>query len=43
MRFRVGYLGWVPHPAFLETAAGIPELEVVRIPSSRGDRESGWT
>ena len=32
MRFRVGYLGWVPHPAFLETAAGIPELEVVRIP-----------
>jgi D-3-phosphoglycerate dehydrogenase len=31
-RFRVGYLGWVPHPAFLETAAGIPELEVVRIP-----------
>jgi len=31
-RFRVGYLGWVPHPAFLETAAGIPELDVLRIP-----------
>ncbi|MDB5373380.1 MAG: D-3-phosphoglycerate dehydrogenase [Belnapia sp.] len=31
-RFRVGYLSYVPHPSFLETAARHPELEVVRIP-----------
>ena len=30
-RFRVGYVGWVPHPAFLETAAQDPELEIVPI------------
>lgn len=39
MRFRVGYLGWVPHPAFLETAAGIPELEVLRIPLDAPEAE----
>ena len=32
MRFRVGYVGWVPHPAFLETAAQDPALEIVKIP-----------
>lgn len=31
-RFRVGYLSYVPHPSFLETAARQPALEVVRIP-----------
>lgn len=31
-RFRVGYVSHVPHPAFLETAAEEPLLEVVRIP-----------
>jgi D-3-phosphoglycerate dehydrogenase len=31
-RFRVGYLSYVPHPSFLETAAMHPEMEVVRIP-----------
>ncbi len=31
-RFRVGYLSYVPHPSFLETAALHPEMEVVRIP-----------
>lgn len=30
--FRVGYLSHVPHPAFLETAARHPEMQVVRIP-----------
>ncbi len=30
-RFRVGYVGWVPHPAFLETAALDPKLEIVPI------------
>jgi D-3-phosphoglycerate dehydrogenase len=39
MRFRVGYLGWVPHPAFLETASGIPELEVLRIPLDAPEEE----
>ena len=32
VRFRVGYVGWVPHPAFLETAALDPALEIVAIP-----------
>ncbi len=32
VRFRVGYVGWVPHPAFLETAAKDPSLEIVHIP-----------
>ena len=32
VRFRVGYVGWVPHPAFLETAAQDPALEIVPIP-----------
>lgn len=31
-RFRVGYLSHVPHRSFLDTAAGLPALEVVRIP-----------
>jgi len=31
-RFRVGYVSHVPHPAFLETAAQEPLLDVVRIP-----------
>ncbi len=31
-RLRVGYVGWVPHPAFLETAAADPALEIVKIP-----------
>ena len=30
-RFRVGYIGWVPHPAFLETASQDPDLEIVQI------------
>lgn len=30
-RFRVGYVGWVPHPAFLETASQDPDLEIVPI------------
>ncbi len=38
-RFRVGYLGWVPHPAFLETAATIPELDVLRIPLEGSEAE----
>lgn len=29
--FRVGYIDYVPHPAFLETAAEDPALEIVRI------------
>jgi len=33
-RFRVGYVGWVPHPAFLETAAQDLALEIVHIPMS---------
>lgn len=32
MRLRVGYIGWVPHPAFLETAAQDPALDIVPIP-----------
>lgn len=31
-RFRVGYLSYVPHQSFLDTAAKEPLLEVVRIP-----------
>ncbi|MCS6890121.1 MAG: NAD(P)-dependent oxidoreductase [Rhodovarius sp.] len=31
-RFRIGYVGWVPHRAFLETVARDPRLEVVAIP-----------
>lgn len=31
-RFRVGYIGWVPHRAFLETAARDQRLEIVPIP-----------
>ena len=31
-RFRVGYLSYVPHQSFLDTAAAQPSLEVVRIP-----------
>jgi D-3-phosphoglycerate dehydrogenase len=31
-RFRVGYLSHVPHRSFLDTAADLPSLEVVRIP-----------
>ncbi|MCB4820978.1 NAD(P)-dependent oxidoreductase [Roseicella aerolata] len=31
-RFRVGYLSYVPHQSFLDTAAQHPELEIIRIP-----------
>ena len=31
-KFRIGYVGFVPHPNFLETAARDPGLEVVHIP-----------
>jgi D-3-phosphoglycerate dehydrogenase len=31
-RLRVGYVGWVPHPQFLETAGADPALEIVKIP-----------
>jgi len=31
-RFRVGYVGWVPHPNFLATAAQDPHLELLEIP-----------
>jgi len=34
-RFRVGYLSYVPHRSFLDTAAAQPALEVVRIPLDR--------
>ncbi len=31
-KFRIGYVGFVPHPNFLETCAKDPALEVVHIP-----------
>lgn len=31
-RFRVGHVGWVPHPNFLATAALDPHLEILAIP-----------
>jgi len=31
-KFRIGYIGFVPHPNFLATAAQDPALEVVHIP-----------
>ena len=31
-KFRIGYVGYVPHPNFLATAAKDPALEVVHIP-----------
>ncbi|MBS7789026.1 3-phosphoglycerate dehydrogenase [Roseococcus sp. SDR] len=31
-RFRIGYVGFVPHPNFLATAAQDPALEIVHIP-----------
>ncbi|WP_207536683.1 hydroxyacid dehydrogenase [Sabulicella rubraurantiaca] len=30
--FRIGYVGFVPHPAFLETCAEDPRLEIIRVP-----------
>ncbi len=38
-RFRIGYLSHVPHPAFLETAARDPVLELLRIPLDQPDAE----
>ena len=31
-KFRIGYVGFVPHPNFLATAAQDPALEIVHIP-----------
>lgn len=33
--FRVGYIDYVPHPAFLEKAGADPALEIVRIPANQ--------
>ncbi|MBY0336268.1 MAG: hydroxyacid dehydrogenase [Acetobacteraceae bacterium] len=42
-RFRIGYWGFVPHPAFLETCAADPALEVIRIPESASEAEAVQT
>jgi D-3-phosphoglycerate dehydrogenase len=39
-RLRIGYWGFVPHPAFLETCAQDPTLEVIRIPESASEGEA---
>ena len=37
MRFRVGYLSYVPHQTFLDIAGADPALEVVRIPLDQSE------
>ncbi len=39
-KFRIGYIGFVPHPNFLATAARDPALEIVHIPLEVGTGEA---